>query len=104
MTKEELQIQSVSLIKQSNRVALQWCTGLGKSKAAIDMANYLADKEFEEYEEPLNVLLVVAETAHKSNWKIEFDRWGLKIDNVVMECYASLKKYRNSYLDLVIFY
>lgn len=103
MTKEELQIQSLPLIKQSNRVALQWCTGLGKSKAAIDMANYLADKEFEEYEEPLNVLLVVAETAHKSNWKIEFDRWGLKTDNVVMECYASLKKYRNSYWDLVIF-
>ena len=37
------------------------------------MANYLADKEFEEYEATLNVLLVVAETAHKSNWKIEFD-------------------------------
>lgn len=103
MTKEELQIQSLSLIKRSNRVALQWCTGLGKSKMAIDMANYLADKEFEEYEEPLNVLLVVAETAHKSNWKIEFDRWELKTDNVVMECYASLKKYRNSYWDLVIF-
>ena len=103
MTREELQIQSLSLIEQSNRVALQWCTGLGKSKMAIDMANYLADKEFEEYGEPLNVLLVVAETAHKSNWKIEFDRWGLKTDNVVMECYASLKKYRNSYWDLVIF-
>ena len=103
MTKEELQIQSVSLIKQSNRVALQWCTGLGKSKAAIDMANYLADKGFEECKEPLNVLLVVAETAHKSNWEEEFDKWGLKIDNIVMECYASLKKYRNSYWDLVIF-
>ena len=103
MTREELQIQSLSLIKQSNRVALQWCTGLGKSKIAIDMANYLADKEFKEHEEPFNVLLVVAETAHKSNWKIEFDRWGLKTDNVVMECYASLKKYRNSYWDLVIF-
>ena len=103
MTREELQIQSLSLIKQSNRVALQWCTGLGKSRMAIDMANYLADKEFEEYGEPLNVLLVVAETAHKSNWKLEFDKWGLKIDNVVMECYASLKKYRNSYWDLVIF-
>ena len=103
MTKEELQIQSLPLIKLSNRVALQWCTGLGKSKMAIDMANYLADKEFEEYGEPLNVLLVVAETAHKSNWKIEFDRWGLKTDSVVMECYASLKKYRNSYWDLVIF-
>ena len=103
MTREELKIQSLSLIKRSNRVALQWCTGLGKSKMAIDMANYLADKEFEEYGEPLNVLLVVAETAHKSNWKIEFDRWGLKTDSVVMECYASLKKYRNSYWDLVIF-
>ena len=103
MTREELQIQSLSLIKQSNRVALQWCTGLGKSKMAIDMANYLADKEFKEHEEPFNVLLVVAETAHKSNWKIEFDRWGLKTNNIVMECYASLKKYRNSYWDLVIF-
>ena len=36
MTKEELQIQSLPLIKRSNRVALQWCTGLGKSKMAID--------------------------------------------------------------------
>lgn len=103
MTREELQIQSLSLIKRSNRVALQWCTGLGKSRMAIDMANYLADKEFEEHEKPFNVLLVVAETAHKSNWKIEFDKWGLKVDNVVMECYASLKKYRGSYWDLVIF-
>lgn len=103
MTREELQIQSLSLIKRSSRVALQWCTGLGKSRAAIEIANYLADKEFKECEEALNVLLVVAETAHKSNWKIEFDRWGLKTDNVVMECYASLKKYRNSYWDLVIF-
>ena len=103
MTKEELQRQSVPLIEQSNRIALQWCTGLGKSKAAIDMANYLADKEFEEYGKPLNVLLVVAETAHKSNWKEEIDKWKLKTDNVVMECYASLKKYRNSYWDLIIF-
>ena len=103
MTREELQIQSLALIKQNNRVALQWCTGLGKSKMAIDMANYLANKEFEEYGKPLNVLLVVAETAHKSNWKMEFDKWGLKIDNIVMECYASLKKYRNSCWDLVIF-
>lgn len=103
MTREELQIQTLSLIKQSNRVALQWCTGLGKSKMAIDMANYLVNKEFEECGKSLNVLLVVAETAHKSNWKMEFEKWGLKTDNIVMECYASLKKYRNSYWDLVIF-
>ena len=103
MTREELQIQSLSLIKRSNRVALQWCTGLGKSKAAIGIANYLADREFEMYGEPLNVLLVVAETAHKSNWKIEFEKWDLKTDNVAIECYASLDKYRDTYWDLVIF-
>lgn len=103
MTREELQMQSLSLIKRSNRVALQWCTGLGKSRAAIEIANYLADKEFKECEEPLNVLLVVAETAHKSNWKIEFEKWNLKTDNVAIECYASLDKYRDTYWDLVIF-
>ena len=31
------------------------------------------NKEFEEYGKSLNVLLVVAETAHKSNWKEEID-------------------------------
>lgn len=103
MTREEFQMQSLSLIKRSNRVALQWCTGLGKSRAAIEIANYLADKEFRECEEPLNVLLVVAETAHKSNWKIEFETWNLKVDNVAIECYASLYKYRDTYWDLVIF-
>ena len=103
MTREELQVQSIALIKQNNRVALQWCTGLGKSKMAIDMANYLVDKEFEECGKSINVLLVVAETAHKSNWKMEFDKWGLKTDNIIMECYASLKKYRNSCWDLIIF-
>ena len=103
MTREELQVQSIALIKQNNRVALQWCTGLGKSKMAIDMANYLVDKEFEECGKSINVLLVVAETAHKSNWKMEFDKWELKTNNIVMECYASLKKYRNSCWDLIIF-
>ena len=102
MTKEELQVLPLSLIKQSNKVILQWCTGLGKSKAAINMANYLINKE------PINknsfsILLVVAEITHKSNWKIEFDKWGIETNNITVECYASLKKYRNNHYDLIIF-
>lgn len=102
MTKEELQILPLSLIKQSNKVILQWCTGLGKSKAAINMANYLINKE------PINknsfsILLVVAEITHKSNWKVEFDKWGIETNNITVECYASLKKYRNNHYDLIIF-
>lgn len=100
MTREELQIQSLSLIKQSNRVAIQWCTSLGKSRAAIDMANYLIDQK---KEEPLKMLLVVAEIPHKLNWREEFQKWKLKSAEVTIECYASLKKYRNSNWDLIIF-
>lgn len=102
MTKEELQVLPLSLIKQSNKVILQWCTGLGKSKAAINMANYLINKE------PINknsfsILLVVAEITHKSNWKVEFDKWRIETNNITVECYASLKKYRNNHYDLIIF-
>ena len=43
MNREELQNQSLSLVQNHERVALQWCTGLGKSKAAIEAANYLAE-------------------------------------------------------------
>lgn len=100
MTREELQIQSLSFIRQSGRVALQWATGLGKSKAAIDMANYLIDKKSKE---SFNILLIVAEIAHKFNWEKEISRWKLNTNNIIIECYASLKKYRNSYWDLVIF-
>lgn len=104
MNKEELQSQEFPLIQNHKRVILQWCTGLGKSRAAINKANYLADKEWKEYMEPLTLLLVVAEIAHKANWEEEFQKWKLSKDIIVtIECYASLKKYRDTYWDLIIF-
>lgn len=30
MTKAELQEKALSLVKSNHRIALQWCTGLGK--------------------------------------------------------------------------
>lgn len=98
MSREELQSQSLQLVKNHSRVALQWCTGLGKSRAAIQAANYLAEQK-----EDLKVLLVVAEVAHKSNWEDEFIRWSYKVPNTIIECYASLKKYRDTEWDLIIF-
>lgn len=94
MTKEELQNKAVSLIQDNNRVALQWGTGIGKSKVAIDAIKLI---------KPLKVLLIVAETAHKNNWIEEFNKWDLNYDNIIIECYASLKKYRNTKWDLIIF-
>lgn len=102
MTREELQSQTISLIEEYDRVAVQWCTGLGKSRAAIQMANYLIDRNAQEGSN-CRILLVVAETAHKKNWEDEFKKWKLKHCNLVIECYASLKKYRNTFWDLIIF-
>ena len=55
MNREELQNQSLSLVQNHERVALQWCTGLGR------------------------------------------------VPNIIIECYASLKKYRDTDWDLIIF-
>lgn len=98
MNREELQIQSIQMIKNHSRIALQWCTGLGKSRAAIQSANYLSEQE-----KDFKVLLVVAEIAHKGNWESEFTKWEFKVPNISIECYASLKKYRDTEWDLIIF-
>lgn len=100
MTREELQSHTLSLIQKHKRVALQWCTGLGKSKAAIEMANYIQDLE---KEGNIKVLLVVAENAHKSNWREELSKWNFKSNDITIECYASLPKYKDTYWDLIIF-
>lgn len=66
-----------------------------KSKGAISIASSL---------KPEKILLVVAETAHKKNWEEEFKKWGEGIlwFKTTVECYASLKNYRDSEWDLVI--
>lgn len=92
--------QALVAIQENPRICLQWATGMGKSKAAIELVKKI---------ETINkfkpkVLLVVAETAHKLNWKVEFDKWGYKsIDTITTICYASLKKYSNTKWDLIIF-
>ncbi len=100
MNRKNLHQSAVELIIENPRVALLWATGLGKSRAAIEMANYLQDKE---KDGNIKVLLVVAETAHKSNWEVELSKWKFKSNSIKIECYASLSKYRNTWWDLIIF-
>ena len=47
--------------------------------------------------------MIVAETAHKNNWKEEIKKWKLQECNIDIQCYASLKKYKDSNWDVVIF-
>ena len=109
MNKQEIQNEAVELMKEHGKVILQWATGLGKSKAAIDILKHL----FLEYISletrqgtPFKVLLIVAETAHKKNWKDEFTKW--KVEDyiwdkmVAVDTYASLKNHRHKHYNLII--
>lgn len=97
-TREEAITKAVSLSKKNNNLILQWATGVGKSKAAIDIIKSMSKTK------PVSVLLIVAEIAHKDNWYKEFVKWEAEQYwlNVSIECYASLKLHRNSKFDLLI--
>jgi superfamily II DNA or RNA helicase len=97
VTKESIQSEAVELISKHSRVILSWATGLGKSAAAIKMLNKIIQEKIN-----CKVLLVVAESAHKGNWDEEFNKFGLSKCDLTVECFASLKKYRDSKWDVVI--
>jgi superfamily II DNA or RNA helicase len=93
--------QALVAIQYNPRICLQWATGTGKSKAAIELIKKI--KNINKYKEP-KVLLVVAEKAHILNWKTEFNKWKYKSTNTItIICYASLKKYINTNWDIVVF-
>lgn len=102
MTKNELQKQALLLSKDNSRLALQWCTGCGKSLAALNIAWELFTSNSN-----TNILLVVAEIAHKDNWVIEIKTWSMyplvEENIIVTDTYASLKKHRGKEYDLIIF-
>lgn len=97
-TREGAIIKAVGLFSQNDNLILQWATGVGKSKAAIDI---IKDQSIDK---PISVLLIVAEIAHKDNWYKEFVKWDAEqhFETIHIECYASLKLHRDTEFDLVI--
>lgn len=94
-TREELQSEAVELLKEKKYLILSWSTGTGKTKPAIDAIAEL---------KPKRVLLLVAETLHKKNWKEEFIKhgYGNLYNSITVACYASLHKYVGTEWDLLI--
>lgn len=93
--KEELQAQTVREVREKNFIVLRWCTGLGKSKAAIDIQQASGSK---------STLIVVAEKAHIKNWELEYIKHNKEslLSSTTIICYASLKNYLTSKYELVI--
>lgn len=77
-------------------VVLSLCTGLGKSLSAIQ----IQDKH-----KPKDTFITVAETAHIQGWKDEYLKHGYEnlLHSTEIFCYASLKNYANTEVDMWIF-
>lgn len=97
LTKSTIQSKAIDALTNDKRVVLQWATGVGKGYTAVKAIQQL---------KPAKILIVVAETAHKKNWIDEFakaggvDEW---TTSITIECYASLKNYRDTSWDLIVF-
>lgn len=103
MTREEVNNLALSYIDKSKCLILELITGYGKTKVAIDLINHICDRVFDAYGQPTSVLILVAKTVHKQTWVNEMEKWGgIKSDYITIECYESLRKYKNSTFDVVI--
>lgn len=101
MTRNELYNSCLDSLGKSNCLLIEATTGFGKSKIAIDLINHLKEERFKD--KKTSLLLVVAKRVHKQTWQDEFAKWGgIHIDNVVMECYESLKKHAGESFDFVL--
>ena len=98
MTRDQIKYNSLALAKKYNILALEFATGVGKSKVALDICHSTLTAD-------TKILLVIAELAHIKNWEDEFTKWGyleMWLNNITIVTYASLKKHRNLDYDIVI--
>lgn len=89
--RDKAQKEALTLSEHHSCIALEWATGLGKSKAALDIAQKYGGKWY----------IVCAETKHINNWKHEIKKYGYELD-VEIFCYASLHKFVNTRANIIL--
>ena len=103
MNREEVRSLALNTIDNTKCLILELATGFGKSKLSIDLINHICDRVYKKQKESTNILILVAKTVHKQTWKKEIEKWGgIKSDCITIECYESLKKYKNRYFDILV--
>jgi len=101
ITREQLQADAVRAFLQNKSLIVNWGTGVGKSRVAVEAVRRLIPSKE-------RILLLVSETAHKANWRREFidalgETEGCELFGaLVVECHASLHKYENTAWDVII--
>lgn len=94
MTRDELQQQVAEWSVEVDRIMLAWPTSVGKSRGFIAIQEKL---------QPKSTYIVVSELAHIENWEEEYRKHGKEdlLAKTTIFCYASLKKYVDTKVDLI---
>ena len=96
MTRDELKKYINAEIKEDNKsYILNLPTGYGKSALSLHIVNKIKGRN-------PKVLLLIAEKAHRNNWKLEIEKYLKKKIDLRIECYQSLHKLKDSSFDIVI--
>lgn len=103
MTREEISRLALSKIDKCKYLILELATGCGKTKIAIDLVNHICDRVYNRDKMSTTILILVSKTVHKQTWRDEIKKWGgIKSDSITIECYDSLKKYKDRTFDVII--
>ena len=102
MTRLEIEKRALSLAIDNKILALEFATGVGKSKIALDII--LKQWVSSGKKSDLKVLIVIAELAHHDNWKNEMIKWKHQElwEKITIVTYASLKNHVNCQYDVII--
>ena len=101
MTREQMYDACLQALSTSNCLILEAATGTGKSLQSIKLINNLCRTKYDG--KKTRMLLLVAKRIHKITWKKEFEKWGgIDVDEIVIECYESLRKHAGEFFDFIV--
>lgn len=94
MIEERIKLQNeiIPLTKQHSRLMLLWPTGVGKTKAALDIITYHGGKW----------LIVIAERNHIKTWNDEINKFYSGLVDADIICYQSLHKVKGKYTGIIL--
>ena len=102
MTREDMCRVARMSLGVCDCLCLELATGFGKTRIALSCANAVC-AALRERGKRASVLILVAKTVHKDEWRREIAKWGgLMADDVVIECYESLRKHAGERYSVIL--
>lgn len=99
LTRDNLSTIPAGLLENNRLVFVEWCTGLGKTRAAAECIKKFLLKQLTEF------IIFVPRIELINSWKIELLKWGVpeyRVKDIPIVCYASMANYKDHLLDLII--